>query len=150
MTVKLDVKGFREIEKALAKLPASTAKGVAKRAMRAELKPVASMANALWPGADDDVFKVGSKVKCGQPQPKRGRSIVNLHVGAVNKPEAHLIEWGTGPRKHESGKYVGAVAPHAMLGPAWDANRHGMLEGLGARLWDEIAKTMARRAAKGK
>lgn len=150
MSVSLKVKGFREIEKALAKLPASTAKGVARRAMREELKPVADMANALWPGADDRVFKVGSKVKGSQPQPKRGRSIVNLHVGAVDAPQAHLLEWGTGPRHHESGKFVGAVAPSPMLGPAWDANRHTMLEGLGARLWAEIAKTMARRAARGK
>ena len=68
--------------------------------------------------------------------------------GRGGTPEAHLIEFGTGPRAHKSGKYVGAVSPTPMLQPAWDARKGQMLESLGQRLWDEIEKTMARRAKK--
>lgn len=153
MSVKMEMKGFREIEKALAKIPAGTAKGVARRAMKKELAPVAAMANTLWPGSSDDVFKVAAKVKGSQRGQREARSVANMYVGAPGgadgTPEAHLIEWGTGPRAHKSGKYVGAVSPSPSLGPAWDMYRGRILEGLGARLWDEIAKTMARRAAKG-
>jgi hypothetical protein len=33
-----------------------------------------------------------------------------------------------------------------MLQPAWDMNKNAILRGLAASLWDEIAKTQARRA----
>ena len=146
--MKMD--GFKEIERALAELPRSTSRGVAKRAMKKELQPVADMANALWPGSSDEVFKIASKVQRSQPQQGRNDAVVNMFVGAPGgakgTPEAHLVEFGTGPRFHKSGKYVGAVSPSPALQPAWDANKGAILQGLGARLWDEIAKTMARRA----
>ena len=154
MSITVKFEGLRDIERALAKLPAGTAKGVARRAMKKELKPVADLANALWPGAQDDVVKVTSRISRSQPQPKKGRSIVNLAVGAGGRhsgtPHAHLVEWGTGPRFWRNGKYTGMTAPQPFLAPAWDAHRAQMLERLGARLWDEIQKSMARRAAKGK
>lgn len=153
MNVKLKVEGFREIERALLDLPAGTAKGVARRAMKKELAPVASMANALWPGADDAVFRITSRIaasQLGDSQAKRGRSIVNLFVGATGgpsgAPHAHLIEWGTGPRYQKNGRFTGSVAPQPMLQPAWDAHKREILNGLGERMWDEISKTVARRA----
>lgn len=146
----MKVTGLREIEKALAQIPAGTAKGVARRALKKELQPVAELANVFWPGSADDVFRVTSSLSSSQPQPAKGRSIVNMFVGAPGgrggTPEAHLVEFGTGPRAHKSGKYVGAVSPTPMLQPAWDARKGQMLESLGQRLWDEIEKTMARRA----
>lgn len=155
MSVNVKVEGFRDIEKALAELKRGTAKGVARRSMKKELKPVADLANAFWPGSSDDVFQVTSRIssrQMGDSHMKRGRSIVNMFVGApggsTGTPEAHLIEFGTGPRYHKSGKYVGAVSPIPMFQPAWDVNKGQMLEGLGKRLWDEIQKTQARLAKK--
>ena len=121
--------------------------------MKKELQPVAALANAFWPGADDDVFRITSKLARGQrSRVKESRTVTNLYVGAPGgrqgTPEAHLIEFGTGPRYHKSGKYVGQVSPTPMLQPAWDANKRQILDGLGKRLWDEIEKTMARRAKK--
>lgn len=153
MSVKMKVEGFRDLEKALAEIPAGTAKGVARRAMKKELQPIAEMANALWPGSSDDVFRVTSALRAsqrGDTVAKKGRHVVNMFVGApggaTGTPQAHLIEFGTGPRHHESGKYVGAVSPTPMLQPAWDTLKFGLLDGLGARIWEEIEKTMARRA----
>lgn len=151
----MKVEGFRDLEKALAKLPQGTSKGVARRSMKKELAPIASMANALWPGSADDVFKVTSRISAGQMGDShmlRGRSALNMFVGAPGgrggTPEAHLVEFGTGPRYHKSGKFVGAVSPSPMLQPAWYANKARLLDGLGKRLWEEIEKTMARRAKK--
>lgn len=155
MTVRLEMKGFRELEKALAQLPRGTASGVARRAMKKELAPVASMANAFWPGADNDVFRVTSRIsgrQRSQSLAPRGRSILNMFVGAqggpLGAPQAHLLEFGTGPRFHKSGKFVGQISPLPMLQPAWDANKRQILDGLGKRLWEEIIKTQARRARK--
>lgn len=153
MSANLKVYGFRELEKALAQLPAGTSKGVARRAMKKELKPVADMANAFWPGADDDVFRITSRLSGGQKGDslaKRGRSVLNMFVGAPGgaqgTPEAHLIEFGTGPRYQKNGRFTGSVSPQPMLQPAWDMHKRKILDGLGARLWDEIIKTQARRA----
>lgn len=159
MTVDMKFEGARDIEKALAQLAQGTSKGVARRGMKKELKPVAMMANALWPGSSDDVFRITSRIARGQmgdSHMQRGRSIINMFVGAPGgrngTPEAHLIEFGTGPRYTENGAFRGSVAPQPMLQPSWDVQKSQMLEGLGETLWDEIRKTQARlakKAAKG-
>ena len=85
------------------------------------------------------VVKIGNPViaRPSWPSPASGGHIDTL---------AHLVEFGTGPRFQKSGRYTGSVAPQPMLQPAWDMHKSQILEGLGKRLWDEIEKTMARRA----
>ena len=153
MSVSMKMDGFRDIEKALADLPRGTSAGAARRAMKKELAPVAATANALWPGSDDDVFRITSKLARSQRHDSAAdpsRTALNLFVGAPGgrdgTPEAHLIEFGTGPRFQKNGRFTGSVSPTPMLQPAWDMHKHKILEGLGARLWDEIEKTVARRA----
>lgn len=154
MSVGFKVEGFREIEQALWALPQSTAKGVARRVMKKELKPVADMANALWPGADSDTVRITSRLARRQRgdslAPPPSRTVVNMFVGALTGPQgtphAHLIEFGTGPRTHKNGKFVGQVSPQPFMQPSWDANKGRLLEGIGKRFWEEIQKTQARRA----
>lgn len=153
MSANLKMDGFRELEKALAELPAGTSKGIARRAMKKELKPVLDMANGLWPGSSGDVFRITSRISRSQISDSlapRDRSALNMFVGApggaTGTPEAHLIEFGTGPRFQKNGRFTGSVSPTPMLQPAWDAHKRKILDGLGKRLWDEIEKTQARRA----
>jgi len=114
------------------------------------LKPVADLANAFWPGARDDTFVIGTRLTRGQRRARESDSVTNLYVGATygpgGQPEAHLLEFGTGPRYQKNGRYTGQVAATPMLQPAWDMNKNAILRGLAASLWDEIAKTQARRA----
>ncbi len=141
--------GGRDLERALADLPRGTSKGVARRAIKKELKPVEDAAEAFWPGAND-AFKITSRITASQlsdSAKSRKRSVVDIFVGST-EPHAHLIEFGTGPRYTKNGAFRGSVSPEPMLQPAWDANKSQMLAGLGARLWDEITKTQARRAKK--
>lgn len=150
MKAGLEIEGLRELDNNLAALPKATAKAVVRRGLTEQLKPVADMANALWPGADDSAFAVSSKLKRGQPQPDTASGAVTVYVGSTRAaPHAHLREWGTAPRYHKSGKFVGAVAPVPSLGPAWDAHRAQILQGLAATLWEEMKATLARRAARG-
>lgn len=149
MSVFMKVDGFRDIEKALAELPRGTAKGVARRVMKKELQPVAAMAEALWPGANQ-VMKISSQVKgsqLGDVSFRESKSTTNMFVGAT-EPHAHLVEWGTGPRYQKAGRYTGMMPPQPFLQPAWDLYKGGALEGLGKRMWEEISKTVARRAKK--
>ena len=153
MKTGIKVEGFRGLEKALAELPRSTSKGVARRAMRNELKPVAAMANALWPGTTRDVFKITSRLigrQRGESRALKNKTAINLYIGAPGgadgTPHAHLVEFGTGPRSTKGGAFRGAVAPRPMLQPAWDAHRRGMIPGLGKALWLEIEKSVRRRA----
>jgi len=151
----MKVEGFRDIEKALAELPRGTAAGVSRRVMKKELTKVAASANAFWPGSADDVFRITSRISRSQYSESvmdRSRSAINMFVGATGgaggTPEAHLVEFGTGPRYQKNGRFTGSVSPTPMLQPAWDMHKNDMLEGLGAALWVEIEKTMARRAAR--
>jgi hypothetical protein len=147
MSVSMRFEGGRDIERALANLPRGTSKGIARRALRNELRPVKEMAEAFWPGAGE-AFKISSQLKRGQrPAVREARSVTVMNVGSF-EPHAHLIEFGTGPRYTRAGAFRGSVAPQPMLQPAWDMHKGQLLEGLGARLWDEIKKTQARRAKK--
>ena len=153
MSVSMKMDGFRDIERALADLPRGTSAGVSRRAMKKELAPVAATANSLWPGQKSDVFRITSKLARGQRRDSaadRSRTALNMFVGAPGgkngTPTAHLVEFGTGPRSQKNGRFTGSVSPTPMLQPAWDMHKHKILEGLGARLWDEIEKTVARRA----
>lgn len=150
MKTSFKVDGLREIDNALAALPKATSKAVVRRALAKELQPVADMANSLWPGSRDDAFGVSSKLKRGQPESEASATGVTMYVGSTrNAPHAHLVEWGTGPRFHKSGKYVGAAAPQPMLTPSWDSLKGQILEGLAASLREEIEATLARRAKRG-
>jgi hypothetical protein len=150
MKASFKVEGLREIDNALAALPKATSKAVVRRALSKELQPVADMANGLWPGADDSAFAVSSKLKRNLQKAKSSTTAVTMYVGATpSAPHSHLLEFGTEPRFHESGKYVGAVSPRPMLTPSWDAFRGQILEGLAASLREEIEATLARRAKRG-
>jgi len=149
MRPNLTFSGGRDLERALAELPSSTAKGVARRAIKKELKPVEDAAEMFWPGAND-AFKITSRITASQlsdSAKSRKRDVVDIFVGST-EPHAHLIEFGAGPRYTKNGAFRGSVSPQPMLQPAWDAHKGQMLAGLGARLWDEISKTQARRAKK--
>lgn len=156
--VKFKVDGFKAIEDALLALPRSTSRGVARRAMTKALEPVAASAKAAAPRGETgnliSGISVGSKLSKRQAREARGemarlgisRDALVLNVGASNARHAHLVEFGTGPRYHKSGKYVGQMPPQPFMRPAWDANQQGVLDGLSASLWSEIEKTLARAA----
>jgi len=148
VTVTVKLQGFKELEAELAKRKNPTARGVGRRAMRKALMPVNVMANALWPGANDQAFRITSRVSRSQPQPLNTPTMLNMFVGSPER-HAHLLEFGTGPRvQRTTGRFTGSVSPIPMLQPAWDANKDEMLEELRRILGEEITKTFARIAAR--
>jgi len=149
MRIDFDFKGGKEMEKALAQLPRGTSVGVARRAIKKELEPVRALADAFAPFSEE-VFAVSSRAR---DRARKGRDEVMLHVGPDLSKDSgklvHIFENGTGPRYTKDGAYRGHINPLPMLRPAWDMHAgKPMLEGLGATLWAEISKTIARRAKK--
>ncbi len=150
MKVDLSAEGFREIDNLLADLEKAVAKPIVKRALTEQLKPVADMANALWSGADDRAFSVSTKARHASRAVRTGSS-VTVYTGATKfAPHAHLLEYGTAPRYHKSGKYVGAVAPQPVLWPAWEANKDAVLQGLAEEIRNQIIAAAERRVKRGR
>ena len=153
----IKVEGLRDLDKALQGMAVSTAKRTVQRAMEKALQPVADAARSGAPrsaggGAHiSDSITVSKKlVKAQAKDAREGRHIALMYVGP-KEPHAHLVEFGSGPRYHKSGKYVGIMPPSPFMRPAWDANKQGVLDSLSADIWAEIEKTLARaskRAAK--
>lgn len=151
MSVGFKVEGFRDMERALAQLARGTAKGAVRRAVKKTLQPVKHMAEA-------SAFTIAitsrlTQRQKGQARGDQGRSVLSLYVGPVDEegkgaPHAHLQEFGTAPRYHKSGKYVGSVMADPFMRPAWDAHKGVMLEELGKNIWAEIEKSLARAAKK--
>ncbi|UWQ29913.1 hypothetical protein [Leisingera sp. M523] len=147
----MKIEGSGDIERALVELARGTAKGVMRRAMKKSLQPVKR-------DAENSSFEIAITSKLsprqrGEARRDRSRTKVSLYVGPVESdgshaPHAHLIEFGTGPRRHESGKYVGAVMADPFMRPAWDANRERMLQILRKEVWAEIEKAVERAARK--
>lgn len=153
MRVGFKVDGFRDMERALAQLPRSTAKGVVRRVLKQVLEPVQDTADAYSAQFQIAITSRLSRRQRAQAAADFVGRVVTMYVGPVTQdgshaPHAHLIEFGTGPRHHKSGKYVGAVSPDPFMRPAWDAHEGQLLEELGRRMWIEIEKTVARAAAR--
>ncbi len=153
MKLSMKVDGWRDIERALADLPRSTAKSVTRRVLKKVLDPVRDAADAY---TGEFAIAVGTRLSPRQRGMARGDfagAVVSMYVGPTQEdgshaPHAHLIEFGTGPRYWKSGKFTGHVTPKPFMRPAWDAMEPGMLDDLGRLMWVEIEKTVARRAAR--
>lgn len=150
MTASMKIAGFKELDALLQAIPRQLAGQGVTAGLRKALQPVAAAARSYAPGGLDRRIRIAPTIKAGQaPQslakPGKGRRV--MYVGAT-APHAHLVEFGTGPRYHKSGKFVGIMTPDPFLRPAWDANKDEVLATLSKTIREEIAKAVARRAAR--
>jgi HK97 gp10 family phage protein len=143
--IRVHVEGLAEVQTALRQLPDATAKAVLRRVGRKRLAPVAERARELTPvgqGELRDSITVSTRLTRRQrgKHRKDGQDDVEVFAGAGPHPQAHLQEFGT---EHHG--------PQPFMRPAWDAEKEGVLAGIGQDLWSEIeiaAARLARKAAK--
>ena len=148
LQVKLD--GFKDLEKALAEIgKRTTAKAVARRALKKAAEPVAELASSLAPEGDTKTLRpsvaVGTKLSKRQARLHRkmfrnDKAAVEMFAGAGPLPSAHQQEFGN--ENH---------AAQPFMRPAWDAEAMPTLDRLGNLMAAEIAanaKRAAKRAAK--
>ena len=142
----LKLTGFKEMDLVLRQLPNRTAKNVADRAIKQALAPVASAANGMLPKGMPPVIvkKQLNKNQAKQFRGTEGETVRVMFVGSPS-PRAHLEEFGTGPRFHKSGKYVGIMRARPFMRPAWDATKQQVLDRLRVDLGREIEKAVGRR-----
>jgi hypothetical protein len=148
--MSIKVEGLKELDKALAELSRSASKAVMRRALERAATPTLLAATALAPGGL--ALNIDVNTRLTKFQRRRGARLasdeVGMYIGTTFPAGAqgHLIEFGTGPRYHKNGKYIGQVAAKPFLRPAWDATKHRVLELISRELWAAIDK-VARRAA---
>lgn len=81
-----------------------------------------------------------------------GQYTANVAVGPRENaaPHAYWVEYGSGPRFHRSGKYVGVMPAEPFMRPAWDMHRNAMVDAIAGQLRSEINAAVARAARRGK
>lgn len=170
MSGSVRIEGFDELEAELERLTnPTTRRASARRALRKVAAPLAERVRANAPrdrGRLAESIGYGTRLAPRQARLHRkmfrdDRVAIEMFVGASyalggGGRHAHLIEFGTGPRYHRNGKYVGHVSPQPFLRPAWIDYQSKMLSLIKAELWADIERTVARaerqaarRAARG-
>lgn len=153
MSVTIDVEGFAELEKALDNLSKSAGKAVLRRALKKAAQPTADLARSMAPVKTGKLAKsviVGTRLDGRQARIHRrmfrdDKAAVEMFVGPSylrgdGGRHGHLVEFGTSK-----------MAARPLMRPAWDQDKHAMLERLSDELWAELEKSIRRaekRAAK--
>ncbi|WP_372804376.1 HK97-gp10 family putative phage morphogenesis protein [Paracoccus seriniphilus] len=153
MSVTIDVEGFAELEKALDNLSKSAGKAVLRRALKKAAQPTADLARSMAPVKTGKLAKsviVGTRLDGRQARIHRrmfrdDKAAVEMFVGPSylrgdGGRHGHLVEFGTSK-----------MAARPFMRPAWDQDKHAMLERLSDELWAELEKSIRRaekRAAK--
>lgn len=154
--IQFKMEGWKELAKGLEDLgDDKEVRKVMRDALKKRALPMAAMAQSLAPKHEGTLARsIGVSTQLKRSQ-RRGRvrtgiNEVEVFVGSSD-PKAHLVEFGTGPRYHKSGKYVGQVAPQPFMRPAWEATKDSILHGFAKDLWagiERAAKRIARRQAR--
>lgn len=138
-TVKLE--GFKELDAALGELTKAAGKGVLRRALKKASEPLAQSANLFAPvgltSALSQSFHYSTKLNNRQSGMHRrmfrnSRASVEGFVG-TNDPAGVQQEFGN--INH---------GPQPALRPAWDQEKHKMLERLKIDIRSELDKAIAR------
>lgn len=145
------VEGLAGLDNALAELPKATARNTLVRTGKKALEPFLADVKAMAPVDEDpastpkrapgtlrDSYVIGTKLNKTQKRTVRreGKNFAEVHAG-TNDPAGVQTEFGN---EHQ------AAQPHAR--PAWDGTKQETLKRVGELLWDEIAKSAKRLAAK--
>lgn len=149
--MKFDFKlaGVEDLAALFDQLPRAVGKQVLTRALAKAGLPVAIAARAMaarssGPGPHlADGIAIGTQLTRTQRRQAPPAGGVTVFVGA-RTPNAHLVEFGTGPRFTRSGRYAGRMPAKPFLRPAWDTNKGRVLEILKAELWAELLKAARR------
>jgi HK97 gp10 family phage protein len=156
--VTMKLHGAKELEAALNELPKRLAKTTLRRALVKAAEPVkndaAARAGAIRPGLAKSIALRPTLSRRQRKGRKKGPGEVEVFLGpsAARRGLAHLIEFGTGPRRQRTtGRYTGVMPARPFMRPAWEAGKHGIVDRLGKILWEEIkraADRLAKRQAK--
>lgn len=168
------LEGFKELDAALAELPASLARGASKRAVAKASRIMADEQQALANAGLKDTITVSTKarnltglaefgavrgaggsareaVQALRAARREGGSAgtrITSRVGSTS-PLAHLFEFGTVARTQTTtGRYTGIMPAEPFIRPAFDNRAQESVGAIRTELAAEIEKTRARLAKK--
>lgn len=147
---RMKLVGAKELERNLLALPEITAKRVLTRALLKVSEPIVENAQARSPrhyGKNMSKIVVSATLSRRQRRGTRKEAGVRtVYIGVRPSPVAHLIEFGSGPRYHRSGKSTGVMPAQPFLRPAWDGGKFKALDDFGVILGREIERAATRLA----
>lgn len=179
MAKPVKIEGLKDLEAAFAEISTAAMKGVLRRAVAKAAKPLAQAMSDFAPYASghlSESMKIEGDVQGGMAgrrayaqvmeaggtraeaqaalraankmNPRQYR--VNVDIGPDKSAgHAHLVEFGTGPRYHKSGKFVGSMPPDPYVRPAWDTQGGAVAQGrIRTELTKELDKAVARARTK--
>lgn len=128
---KLTIEGAKELEAGLLELGKSMSTRVLKKALMKAGQPVAHAGAAnlrrqiksktgLLLEATEGVQVSDQLSKTQKRGKRRIKGGAEVYVGPYRARHAHLIEFGTAPRRTKSGAFRGAMRPRPYMRPAWD------------------------------
>lgn len=154
--VRIELQGLRELQQALQKLPDELQRPLVVTALSAAARPMKEAAEQNAPDAppigEGIVANIIISDKLTETQQEAERpprkDEAKVYVGVDGEapgfaPHAILVEFGTGPRFHESGKYVGEMPAQPFMRPAFDATAADVLRRFAVAL-----KPLIKRAAR--
>lgn len=80
-----------------------------------------------------------ASVLSGRGKRYRTKIARTVTVGAFS-PHAHLIEYGTGPRRNRAGAYRGQVPPHPFMRVAWALYKNDIPARIRPALWKHLQR----------
>lgn len=138
LKVTVKVEGLRDLDAALGRLKASTAKGVLRRVGKAALQPFDAAWRSRAPRRTGELAGsggVGSKLSRSQREAHERESFVEVFAGPGPNPQAIQEEFGN---SHQP--------PRPFVRPAWEETKRETLEIVKTELGGEIVRTAARAA----
>lgn len=151
ITIKVTrIEGLNELNATLRELPKSLAKNALTRVLKKRAQPMAEQMRGLAPDDPDTPsthdlkgsIGVGTKLSKRQArlhraETKDDKQFAEVFVGAGNRPQAHLNEFGSINN-----------TPHPFVRPVWDQYHDTLIDKLKEDFWAEIKKTADRYAKK--
>lgn len=145
MRMGVDIRGFRELDRALGEMPRATARGTLRRVGRDALEPVAQMAAALAPERTGRLaFSIDISDK-GTRRAEWARGLQRHEFIMAVGPAA-----GTGSLSYATFAEFGTIdtAAHPFMRPAWLSGQATALDHVRTELAVEIRKVADRAARK--
>lgn len=154
--MKVKLEGFRELDRALARLPKATGKNVLRRIARGALEPMAAAAQSHAPRGPTGNLHVGIAVSQKRTKRSKTQAVAMRKSGKWRSDPSTGIEMAMGPTSrmgvlgYASFVEFGTVdtAPQPYMRPAWDGGAMNALEYIKANLKGAIDKAAARLAKK--
>lgn len=130
--VTVHVRGLDELDRELTKLGVKMRRKIIGKAMRKGAAPIAKAVRRNAPRGKKYAGKKAKDVRgivlrrsvqVRSAKKRRGeQEDVSVRVTA-NVPHAHIVEYGSGPRFHDDGKYVGQMPANPFMRRSFEATK---------------------------